>query len=46
VGTAIVLILILLAVGVVVGPLFRLRKWLQKLPPSAPDAQEPPDGDT
>jgi hypothetical protein len=38
--------LALLAIGIVVAPLLRLRKWLQKSPPSGPDAQEPPDGDT
>ncbi|MFZ0227895.1 MAG: hypothetical protein WA415_07105 [Mycobacterium sp.] len=45
-GTAIVVILILLAVGVVVGPLLRLRNWLQKAPPFPADVSEPPDDDT
>jgi hypothetical protein len=46
VSVAIVLVLILLGIGIVVAPLLRLRKWLLKPPPSGPDAQEPPDGDT
>jgi hypothetical protein len=46
VSVAIVVVLILLGIGVVAAPLLRLRKWLQKSPPSGRDAQEPPDGDT
>jgi hypothetical protein len=43
VTAAIVVILILLAIGIVVESLLRLRKWLQKSPPG-PKAEEPPDG--
>ncbi|HEY1840950.1 MAG TPA: hypothetical protein VGG53_12150 [Mycobacterium sp.] len=32
-NTAIVVILILLATGIVVGPLLRLRVWLKNSPP-------------
>jgi hypothetical protein len=42
VSAAIVVILILLAVSVVVGPLLRLRKWLKNSPPDLPSA---PAGD-
>jgi hypothetical protein len=42
VSVVIVAILVLLAVGIVVGPLLRLRKLLQK-PPPGPHVQEPPD---
>jgi uncharacterized membrane protein YqgA involved in biofilm formation len=42
VSAAIVVILILLAVGVVVGPLLRLRKWLKNSPPGQ-EFQPPPD---
>jgi hypothetical protein len=40
-NTAIVVLLILLAVGIVLSPLIRMKAWLQKSPP----AQElpPPD---
>jgi hypothetical protein len=44
VSAAIVVIAILLAIGIVVESLLRLRKWLQKSPPG-PQAQQPPDGD-
>jgi hypothetical protein len=43
VGTAIVVMLALLAVGIVIDQLFRLRKWLKNSPPSR-DIREPPDG--
>jgi hypothetical protein len=42
VTAAIVVILILLAVGIVSDSLLRLRKWLNK-PPPGPDRGEPPD---
>jgi hypothetical protein len=45
VSAAIVVISILLAIGIVVESLLRLRKWLQKSPPG-PQADQPPDGDT
>jgi hypothetical protein len=45
VSAAIVVVLILLGIGIVVDQLFRLKKWLQKSPPSH-DVQEPPDADT
>jgi hypothetical protein len=45
VSAAIVVVLILLGIGIVVDQLFRLKKWLQKSPPSQ-DVQEPPDADT
>jgi hypothetical protein len=44
VSVAIVVISILLAIGIVVESLVRLRKWLQKSPPG-PQAQQPPNGD-
>jgi hypothetical protein len=44
VSAAIVVIAILLAIGILVESLLRLRKWLQKSPPG-PQAQQPPDGD-
>jgi hypothetical protein len=44
VSAAIVVVLILLAIGIVLDSLLRLRRWLQK-PPPAPRAQEPPEGD-
>jgi hypothetical protein len=44
VTAAIVVILVLLAIGIVVDSLLRLRRWLQKSPPG-PQAQQPPDGD-
>jgi hypothetical protein len=40
-GTAIVVVLALLAVGMVIDQLFRLRKWLNRSPPSV----EPPQSD-
>lgn len=45
VGTAVVVMLIVLAIGIVADQLLRLRKWLQKPPPN-PDVQEPPDRTT
>jgi hypothetical protein len=45
VSAAIVVISILLAIGIVVESLLRLRKWLQKSPPG-PQGDQPPDGDT
>jgi hypothetical protein len=41
-NTAIVVILILLATGVVVSPLLRLRAWLKNSPPGQ-EFQPPPD---
>jgi len=41
-GTAIVVILMLLGVGMVINQLLRLRNWLKKSP-SSPAVQEPPD---
>jgi hypothetical protein len=44
VTTAIFVILALVAVGLVVDALFRLRKWLQRPPPpSAHPPENPPD---
>lgn len=43
-NTAIVVMLILLATGVVVSPLLRLRAWLKRTPP-AQEFQPPPDED-
>jgi hypothetical protein len=40
-GTAIVVVLALLAVGIVIDQLFRLRNWLNRPPP----AVEPPQSD-
>ena len=37
-------VLILLAIGIVVESLLRLRKWLQNSPPF-PGPQEPPEDD-
>jgi hypothetical protein len=42
VSDAIVVVLILLAVGIVVESLLRLRKWLQNSPP-LPRPKEPPE---
>jgi hypothetical protein len=42
VSTAIVVVLGFLGVGIVIDQLLRLRKWLNKSPPSA-EVQEPPD---
>jgi hypothetical protein len=41
-NAAITVLLILLATGVVVTPLLRMRAWLNKTPP-AQDLQLPPD---
>jgi hypothetical protein len=41
-NAAIIVLLILLATGVVVSPLLRLRAWLQKTPP-AQELAPPPD---
>jgi hypothetical protein len=41
-GTAIVVTLTLLGIGIVINQLFRLRKWLRNPPPSRED-REPPD---
>jgi uncharacterized membrane protein YqgA involved in biofilm formation len=38
----ILIVLALLAVGIVIDQLFRLRKWLNQTPPKRQD-QEPPD---
>jgi hypothetical protein len=43
VSAAIVVILILLAIGIVVESLLRLRKWLNNSPPGQ-DVHPPPDG--
>jgi hypothetical protein len=43
VTAAIVVILALLAIGIVVESLLRLRNWLNKSPPGH-DVQPPPDG--
>jgi hypothetical protein len=44
VNAAIIVLLILLATGVVVSPLLRLRAWLKRTPP-AQEFQPPPDED-
>jgi hypothetical protein len=44
VNAAIIVLLILLATGVVVSPLLRLRAWLKTTPP-AQEFQLPPDED-
>jgi hypothetical protein len=44
VNAAIIVLLILLATGVVVSPLLRLRAWLKRTPP-AQEFQSPPDED-
>jgi hypothetical protein len=44
VNAAIIAVLILLATGVVVSPLLRLRAWLKRTPP-AQEVQPPPDDD-
>lgn len=41
-NAAIIVLLILLATGIVVSPLLRLRAWLQKSPP-AQEFLPPPD---
>jgi hypothetical protein len=41
-NTAIVVLLILLAVGIVLSPLIRMKAWLQKSPP-AQELPPPPD---
>jgi hypothetical protein len=41
-NAAIVVLLILLATGVIVAPLLRLRAWLRNSPP-AQEFQPPPD---
>ncbi|HXY65001.1 MAG TPA: hypothetical protein VEI45_11785 [Mycobacterium sp.] len=43
-SAAIVVVLILLAIGIVADSLLRLRRWLQK-PPPGPSAQAPSDDD-
>jgi hypothetical protein len=43
-NAAIVVLLILLAAGVVVGPLVRMRAWLKNSPP-AQELQPPPSDD-
>jgi hypothetical protein len=45
VSAAIWVILILLAIGIVVESLLRLRKWLNNAPPF-PGPKEPPEDDT
>jgi hypothetical protein len=42
-NAAIVVLLILLATGVVVGPLLRLRAWMRNSAPAQEFQQEPPD---
>jgi hypothetical protein len=42
VNAAIIVLLILLATGIVVSPLLRMRAWLKKSPP-AQELQPPPD---
>ena len=44
-NTAIVVLLILLAIGIVLSPLIRMKAWLQKSPPP-PLLQPPPDDET
>ncbi len=44
VNAAVIVLLILLATGVVVSPLLRLRAWLKRTPP-AQEFQPPPDED-
>lgn len=44
VNAAVIVLLILLATGVVVSPLVRLRAWLKRTPP-AQEFQPPPDED-
>jgi hypothetical protein len=44
VNAAIIVLLILLATGVVVSPLLRLRAWLKRSPPGQ-EFQPPPDED-
>jgi hypothetical protein len=41
-NTAIVVLLIVLAIGIVLSPLIRMRAWLQKSPPPQ-ELQPPPD---
>jgi hypothetical protein len=43
-NAAIIVLLILLATGVVVSPLIRMRAWLKQSPP-APELPPPPDED-
>jgi hypothetical protein len=40
-NAAIIVLLILLAIGIVLSPLLRMRAWLRKSPPT----QEPPPDD-
>jgi hypothetical protein len=40
-NAAIIVLLILLAIGIVLSPMLRMRAWLAKSPP----AQEPPPDD-
>ena|ERR1700742_1284843 len=44
VNAAIIVLLILLATGVVISPILRLRAWLQRTPPPQ-EFQPPPDED-
>jgi len=44
VNAAIIVLLILLAAGVVVSPILRLRAWLKRSPPGQ-EFQPPPDED-
>jgi hypothetical protein len=44
VNAAIIVVLILLATGVVVSPLLRLRAWLKRTP-DAQEVQPPPEED-
>jgi uncharacterized membrane protein YqgA involved in biofilm formation len=43
VTTVILIVLALLAAGIVIDQLFRLKKWLNQAPPKPTD-REPPDG--
>jgi hypothetical protein len=45
VNAAIIVLLILLATGVVVSPILRLRAWLKRSPPGQ-EFQPPPDEDS
>ncbi len=45
-GTAIVVALMILGIGIVINQLLRLRTWLKSSPPgatSSEEAQEPPE---
>ena len=44
-NTAIIVLLVLLAVGIVISPLIRMRAWLSKTPPAQEFLPPPPDDD-